>query len=319
MITSDLVPAVEYFRYALCFGALNRLKAFIPENPRLEKEIRHYLRKRREARLRREILRYHEHSGDREIREVLDFLRYHPVGLIPYPFREEILVRPVAVNRGDDGVPYVLHGGRPVYFPRDWTDEKVKAQYLWSAMEQESPRSPHRYLPLELDLVAPGTAVLVGASHGLFALDVLDRADRLCLVDSDPKWIDPLERTFRGQLGRVQVLNRLLSDCDGLSTSRLDSIFSGREEEIGYIQMDVEGMEREVLRGARAILSRPGKLGLSVCCYHAQEDEQEIGSLLRGYGFEVRTSPGYMICDLGEWKPPYLRRGVIHAWKDRLG
>lgn len=45
--------------------------------------------------------------------------------------------------------------------------------------------------------------------------------------------------------------------------------------------MDVEGMEREVLRGARAILPRPGKLGLSVCRYHAQDDEQAIGSLLR--------------------------------------
>jgi hypothetical protein len=314
-----LVPAVEHFRYVLCLGALNRLRAYIPESPRLEKEIRHYLRKLREARIRRDILRYHGHSGDREIREVLQFLRHHPASLIPYPFREETLSRLVPVKRGDDGAPSVFHGGREVHFPRDWTDEKVKVNYLWSVMEQESPRSPHRYLPLELDLVAPGTAVLVGASNGLFALEVLARADRLCLIDSDPKWIDPLERTFRGQLDRVQVLNRLLSDCDGPSTSRLDSIFSGREEEIGYVQMDVEGMEREVLRGARSILSRPGKLGLSVCCYHAQEDEQEIGSLLRGCGFQVRTSPGYMICDLGEWKSPYLRRGVIHAWKDRLG
>lgn len=317
MIGRDLLPAVEYCRYVLCLGALNRLRAFIPESPRLEKEIRHYLRKLREARIRRDILQYHEHSEDREILEILQFLRHHPASLIPYPFREDTLSRPVTVNRGDDGVPRVLHRGREVHFPRDWTDEKVKVNYLWSVMEQESPRSPHRYLPLELDLVAPGTAVLVGASNGLFALEVLDWADRLCLIDFDPKWIDPLERTFRGQLDRVQVLNRHLSDCDGPSTSRLDSLFSGREADIGYIQMDVEGTEMKVLRGARAILSRPGRLGLSVCCYHAQEDEQEIGDLLRGYGFEVRTSPGYMICDLGEWKPPYLRRGVIHAWKDR--
>lgn len=317
MVVSDLLPAVEYCRCLLCLGALNRLKAFFPGTPRLEEGIKHYLRKLREAQIRRDILRCHEHSEDREILAILHFLRHHPASLIPYPFREEVLCRPVTINRGDDGAPCVLHRGREVHFPRDWTDEKVKANFLWSVMEQESPRSPHRYLPLELDLVAFGIAVLVGASNGLFALEVLDRADRLCLIDSDPKWIDPLERTFRGQLDRVQVFNRLLSDRDGPSTSSLDSLFSGREEDIGYIQMDVEGMEMKVLRGARAILSRPGRLGLSVCCYHAQEDEQEIGSLLRGSGFQVRTSPGYMICDWGEWKPPYLRRGVIHAWKDR--
>jgi FkbM family methyltransferase len=150
----------------------------------------------------------------------------------------------------------------------------------------EETRSGEPELALLADLLPRGgTAVDVGANQGVFAFALADIADRVIAIEPNPDYA----RFARWMLrGRAEVHELALSDRSGRATlyvplsdlgevlhlagnlkrthaqfrhsntyevevRRLDDF---RLTDVHFIKADVEGSEREVLDGARAIIAR---------------------------------------------------------------
>lgn len=89
------------------------------------------------------------------------------------------------------------------------------------------------------------------------------------------------------------------------------------KHEKDFIKMDIEGAEIEALAGARRVIEN-NNLKLVLCCYHRQNDEENIKVMLKEE-FNLEITKGYMLFwnneGLENLKPPYFRRGVIRATK----
>jgi predicted RNA methylase len=161
--------------------------------------------------------------------------------------------------------------------------------------------------------VREGDVVLdVGAAEGIFALGVVERASRVVLIESDPAWIGALERTFAPWREKVTVINKFASDADDERNVRLDSLTGAAEGPL-VLKLDVEGAEERVLRGAAEALARPDTRAV-ICTYHRHDDHRRLSESMRGRGFEVSDSPGWMLFLLDRnLRPPFFRRGVIYC------
>ena len=83
---------------------------------------------------------------------------------------------------------------------------------------------------------------------------------------------------------------------------------------IDFLKVDIDGAERELLKGSMKVLNSISKVAL--CVYHKQDDEGEFSELLKSKGFQVSLSKGFMIYIFDkQLDVPYLRRGLIRAAK----
>jgi len=74
--------------------------------------------------------------------------------------------------------------------------------------------------------------------------------------------------------------------CDGrkievIDIATIDSFMSSRGERVGFIKIDTEGYERQVLAGARETITRD-KPVLSFSAYHFKEDKAELPKVVNG-------------------------------------
>jgi len=114
--------------------------------------------------------------GDVEAKEVLDFLASRPDLTLPlatrppYSFVEQYVRNDIEILT-EPGRPfrYVLVGPCKIYFPSQHSDEEIRAAVTTALVEQD-PRSPHAYLSDDFDVEDGDTAVLAGASDGIFCL-----------------------------------------------------------------------------------------------------------------------------------------------------
>ena len=238
--------------------------------------------------------------------------------VFPYP-----RVRPPrAVEAGRDaatGLPYVLHRGGRLHFPRRWTPGAAEAAYR-NVLEVEGitgegclAKSPHAYERGDFRVEADDVVLDVGCAEALFALDVAARVRKVYLFESDPAWAAPLAATFAPFGGKVRILPRRVCGETGPGRTRLaDAV---RDEPAGssyFIKMDIEGAEREVLAASRDFLVS-NRVKLACCVYHRQDDERVLGALLESYGFRLSFSDGYMLTGVNGIRHPYFRRGVMYA------
>jgi len=195
----------------------------------------------------------------------------------------------------------------------------------------------------------------VGSAEGIYALDRVELAARTVLFEVDPEWVGALERTFAPWRDRVVIINKFASDVDeagsgdgddiggdgggiggcsggsdttcntngsggsahsgGIGSVTVDSV--ARELGLGgplMLKMDVEGAEERVLAGAGEVLSRPDTRAV-ICTYHRDGDHARLSERMRTRGFDVATSPGWMLFvhDRAGLQPPFFRRGVIYC------
>ncbi|MDR0663687.1 MAG: FkbM family methyltransferase, partial [Spirochaetaceae bacterium] len=208
----------------------------------------------------------------------------------------------------------VIHDGKKLFFPADMTALQIQMAYT-SLMREQHIKSPHRY---ETDgfYVHDGDVIAdCGAAEGIWALSSAEKAGKIYLFECEKKWINALEKTFKPWSGKVEIVNKFISDTDSADSVTLDKFWGGGG--INFIKADIEGAEVSMLLGAQKTLESAKNLRLSLCTYHRQNDACDLETILKKHGFSTSYSDGYMMFIFGDepLKEPYLRRGLIRAEK----
>ena len=265
--------------------------------------------------LRRRIQRQYGNSQDGEIREVVGFIENHPELELPlemtppYEWVREYVARNVCVEKDEStGLLYVMVNNHRVFFPRKATPANVQQAVSVGQMEQD-PRSPHRYVGDGFNVESGDVGVFIGASDGLFCLSLIDRLSKAYLFEPNADWHEPLRATFASWGDKVEVVPLAVGSQNGGGQVSLDHFFKDRTSP-NYIQVDVDGLEQDVLNGARNLLRNSSKLRLSLCTYHKRLDFPRFARQLGMMGYTIDHSPGFF--SLGVRKP-YFRRGILYA------
>ena len=265
--------------------------------------------------LMRRILRHArqhpEMYADPETGAALERLAAGEISVFSFPGCGRYDTLAVEVHLDPDGFPWVDHGGRRLYFRRGTAAESVARSYR-ALLKEQDPASPHCYRAGGFEVVDGDVLLDVGSAEGVWALDGVERASRVILFEVDPEWIGALERTFEPWCGKVTIINRFASDTDDDRSVTIDTVVRGVDGPL-FLKMDVEGSEERVLAGAREALSRPGTRAV-ICTYHRAGDHERLSEAMRGQGFDVATSGGWMLfVHDRELAPPYFRRGGIYC------
>jgi hypothetical protein len=224
-------------------------------------------------------------------------------------------------------LPYVVHDKKRLYFPKTWTAEDSFNSYK-NFIENENilggkykEKAPHQY-ETNTFCVKDGDVVLdVGCAEGLFALNVIDKAKKIYLIESDKLWLDALKETFKPYKDKVVFINKLISDKNTKHTITLSSILEKELSSFFFVKMDIEGYETEVINSSKDILAKDIDIRLACCTYHKQNDAEELQKTFTKLNYDTEFSDGYMLpissASLFDIiQPPYFRKGVIRARKD---
>ena len=265
--------------------------------------------------LRHSILRYYRELPPKERTpewdEVVQWLGKHKVSVFPYDFAKKYRAAEVSLHRDDEkDLFYTGYKGHRLYYKDAGSASRAK-RYFNSIFMEQDPASPHRYLTPDFDVEEGEVVVDIGAAEGNFALDVVERAEKIWLFEADPAWQRALQATFAPWEDKVEIVPRLVSDHTSADTVALDDFFRDREP-FDFIKIDVDGAELQVIRGMEKMIREKKVRKIALCTYHRQKDAEYFSQLLRGYGYDVAFSPGYMIFRK-RIEAPYLRRGVLRA------
>lgn len=269
--------------------------------------------------LRKKILKHFfllpENEINEEQRDILKYLENNPVTTFPYPFAGNYSPENVEVFFDDQKrMRYVKVENKRLYFKKRWSEKRIKRGYS-DLMREQDPDSPHRYLTDHFFAGSDDVIADIGAAEGNFSLSVVDEAKRIYIFEYDKEWIEALKATFAPWKEKVEIINKRVADFDDLKHIKFDTFFTGNKE-INFLKVDVDGAEQQVLNSCKSILESTVPIKIALCTYHKNNDEKDFTELLKGYGFRLSLSRGYMIHYFDKMmKAPYLRRGLIRAIK----
>lgn len=160
----------------------------------------------------------------------------------------------------------------------------------------------------------------------MFALDYIDKADYVVMVEPDAQWIDALKLSFQDFSDKVMIIDSFLSDHDVSGKITVDTIvenYALTSDEAIVLKMDIEGCEEKALRGAKHFLKNKNAQVIA-CAYHHQTAAEDIKKILSEYGFDFCYSNGYMYFPKRyeaqlfpkrkySYRNTTLRRGIIGA------
>jgi len=257
-----------------------------------------------------------ENYETEELERQVQYVRTHPLDVFNDDFVDRYTDLSVKVYQDEkSGLPYVLHLGKRMYFPRKFTEVKVAKYYRQILLEQDE-ASPHRYQG-DGFLVEEGEVVLdAGAAEGNFSLEIVDKVKALYLVESDREWIEALTYTFGPYKDKVHIVQKYLTDHCGEGCITIDEL--AKEEQFTSIKMDIEGAEINALIGGEKTFC-DHSLKAYICSYHRESDFDDIASIMKHYGYNISTTKGYMVFllfrDLKQVSLPKFVKGVIRARK----
>lgn len=219
-------------------------------------------------------------------------------------------------------LPFVIHKNNKLFFKADLTPTEALDSYKNYIQterllgDKDTENTPHQYQSPRIH-VAEGDVVFdIGAAEGLFALDQIDKASHVVIVESDPEWIEPLKHTFAPYGDKVTILQKFVSATDTKTTISLGKLLSNANHSSVFVKMDIEGYELSSIASAMSILKQTECIKLSVASYHKQHDAEEMETLFDSLGYFYEFSNGYMLFNLYDTPiPPYFRHGVIRAKK----
>ena len=251
----------------------------------------------------------------------VNFIRTNGITDFPY----EQLIDSPNFEYGIDSqnhLPYVVHKGKKLFFPQSFTLDFCKMLYkryidtecILGGHYRE--KCPHQYQTESFCIKEGDILVDVGCAEALLSLDAIDKVSKVYLLETDKKWIQALNETFKDYSDKVVIINKFASGTDSDSTITLKSLLCGEVDKSLFIKMDIEGAEVEVLNGSKEFLKSVKNLKLACCTYHRQDDAEEIEKIYKELNLNFEYSDGYMIFVFDECqKPPYFRHGVIRGWK----
>lgn len=267
--------------------------------------------------------RYGE-SGEKEIQEILrniqeqgfvdaynqDFVRKH---------LERIRTRQDETQYDSRaGMHYARWNGKNMYYPKGRSREEVARELNFVHIEQD-PLSPHRYLEGAFEVREGDIVVDAGVAEGNFALDAVEKAKKIYLVECEHSWAEALRKTFEPWKEKVVIVEKMLGDTDDGEHVTIDGLVE--EGYVNFIKMDVEGAEIPALKGASKVLANSADIRCAICSYHRKNAEKEIRTMLERQGFYTSTTNGYMFFsdDMDSWIDGELRHGIVRAVKCEPG
>lgn len=202
---------------------------------------------------------------------------------------------------------YAFYKGKRIY---------CKFHTLVAILAEQHERSPHRYFSNSLHVEKGDIFVDVGAAEGLISLGLIDEAAKVYLIEENEKqWKPLLEKTFSPYMEKTRIVYKFASDKNDTKNITLDELLrEDAETSRIVIKMDVEGAEENVLKGAENLLRRDN-VNFVICTYHKDGDEEKFQKFFEKYGYQTEFSDGYMWVPNLSDNPPYLRKGVLRAWK----
>ena len=216
---------------------------------------------------------------------------------------------------------YGMYEGKRLYFNSVIHTKESALHYLNGIAAEQSAHSPHRYLTEDFDVKEEDVVFDIGCAEGNFALSVVERVKAVYLFEVEEVWIKPLELTFAPYKDKVHIIKKCVARrTDAFAVSIDDFCKEQHLERVGMLKMDVEGYERDVLMGAKRMISEDKIDKMAVCTDHKIQDEKELGKLLPNY--KKTMSEGYMLLVLAydtisKIKSPYFTKGIMRAVLDR--
>lgn len=125
-----------------------------------------------------------------------------------------------------NGLFYVNHKGKRLYFKRELSKSAIKDLYRCLCIEQDKD-SPHSYsfgeMSFQNEIVAD-----IGAAEGIWGLSLIESVKTLYLFECDEGWIEALNLTFSPWKEKVRIINKYVSDNSEGCMIRLDDYFMKR-------------------------------------------------------------------------------------------
>lgn len=265
------------------------------------------------------IIDYFRDYGKREYESELNYLKKHG-SLEMYPYEKTNLLKNVQANfDSKKRMPFVMHDGKKLYFPEDYSIEAAIKTYSYFVAGENIlgdsylEKAPHQYITKQFN-VHDGDIVLdLGAAEGLFMLDAVDKAKRGYLFEPNKYWAKALQATFEPYSDKIVFVDKFVTDKDSSNSITIDTCLKNESGNI-FIKMDVDGYELSALNGSKTILKRNDDIRVVCCTYHNQDDANDINNLFKEINFYTAFSDGYVIFfHDSRIKPPYFRKGVIRA------
>lgn len=268
-----------------------------------------------EEQMKQKVIAKYADTEDKEIKEFIDSWKTGPINIFGNYRCDKKLYHWVY---GDDENPYIFFEDKKMYFPSRYPFMNIDGKRaVYNLFEEQGENSPHLYLKDNKDIKEKSVIVDAGVCEGNFALRYIERAKKVYLIESDPKWMRALRKTFSDYKSKVVFCNKFLGRYDSADTICLDTLV---HEKIDFLKMDIEGAEVEAVLGAKRVLEE-SDAKCAVCAYHKQNDEKYLRFLLEAYGYRTETSHGYMfyIYDENISDSLDLRRGIVYGRKEKQG
>lgn len=263
----------------------------------------------------KKILYQYRSVQDDEIQEIINYIIKNGIKIFNYPFAEKyagMKVESAYDKRAE--MYYVRHNEKRLYMAKYLnTEEKVSRYYKSICMEQDI-QSPHRYQDENFEVHSGDIVLDVGVAEGNFTLDVIDKASKVYMIESDLRWIEALEHTFADYKDKIKIIHAFASADSENGSYRIDDII---HEPVNFIKMDIEGNENAALHGASNIINMSQNIKCAICTYHNDNDEADIKKTAENYGMSCGATRGYMFFpyEVEQRYRPTLRRGVLRLWK----
>lgn len=266
------------------------------------------------------VCKYYKDTQDKDICEIINHVKSTGrLKALNYPFVERYknYICDVMVDK-ENRMHYVIHNGRPMYFSRGYHSKKACLEYYRNVLEEQDKDSPHCYLSADFAVDEGSIVVDAGVAEGNFSLDIINKVSKLILIECDMGWVEALKCTFASEIaeGKVIIIPKMLGENNNDKEISIDALMQqyGR---IDFIKMDIEGSEEKALCGAKRWTEESSGVKAAICAYHTPQAFNNINHILGGGGtFSLTYTKGYICLNpLFNFKPPYLRRGMVRAIK----
>lgn len=277
--------------------------------------------------VRKEIVEIYFDLHKDEANQYRDELRYlknaHAMAPFLYPQIKKINP-PVSGYDEKHELSFVVHNNNRLYFPKGWSPESAGNAYR-NYIERENllgggytEKAPHQYITDSFHVEQGDIIVDAGCAEALFALNSVEKAKHIYLLEADSIWLKPLQATFAPYKNKVTIIPKILSGEISENSITLNSLFNKYSNESFFIKMDIEGAEESVIQESKEFLTSQNKIKLACCTYHRARHAETISSLLKDLGYTFEFSNGYMLFPLDKnQQPPYFRKGLIRATRVR--
>lgn len=236
------------------------------------------------------------------------------IGIFNYPFFDKYASLDIELFLDEENAHhYVMYKGKRMYFPTSKTPDEIIHYCRFIYAEQDA-ASPHSYQKEGYNVKEGDVILDAGVAEGNFALDHIDIASHIYLIEADPEWVDALQLTFKDYSDKVTIIPAFLDSSTFDNHVCIDDL---NLEQLNYIKMDIEGSERDSLIGAVKTLEKNNDLRFAICSYHKKGDEEWIRNFVKDYNFTTTTSGGFMFMngEPGALINVNFRRGIVFGKK----